>query len=145
MIKQLPQKSDLAQLRSEVLERPAIFALPCNLSDHWLDMIARDLNEAMAYDCDIDGAAGTHAAAPLALILHILKSRTQGPAVTMSLEELWDYFQFLHIEINLEIVSRRTSHKVESATLKTIFTNRNVHVTSPGNAGRLDDESSETD
>ena len=145
MIKQLPPESDLAQLRSEVLERPAIFALPSNLSDHWLDMIARDLNEVIASDCDIGGAAGTYAAAPLALILHILKSRTQGPSVTMSLEELWDYFRYLRIEINFEIVSRRTCHKVESATLKTIFTNRKVQVTPPENAGSLDDQSSETD
>ena len=36
-------KSDLDKLRQEVLALPPSAALPCNLSDNWLDMIARDL------------------------------------------------------------------------------------------------------
>ena len=128
MIKKMFPKSDLVQLKSEVLERPVVFALPCNLPDHWLDKIARDLDEVIASG---GGDEGTYAAAPLALILHILQSRTQGPVMTISFEKLWDYFQYLQIEINFEIVSRRTGHKIEPATLKTIFTDRQVQVT-PG-------------
>lgn len=123
-------RSDLVKLKREVLDLPPEFSLPCNLPGHWLDLIARDLDEAMRPNEHVGDAAGVYASAPLALILRILQGKSPGPTLSMSCEMLWEYFLYLRTEINLEILSRRTEHKLTPATLETIFSNRQVRAIS---------------
>jgi hypothetical protein len=126
-------KSDLAKLQREVLALPPSAALPCNLPEHWLDMIARDL------EATITGGEEGYASAPLLLVVHILQGKTPGQSgqeIQIPLETLYDYFRDLRVEIDLEIVNRRTRSWIEPATLDSIFTDRMVLVV-PGGASRL--------
>lgn len=126
-------KSDLAKLQREVLALPPSAALPCNLPEHWLDMIARDLEATMT------GGEEGYASAPLLLVVHILQGKTPGQSgqkMQIPLDTLYDYFRDLRVEIDLEIVNRRTRSWIEPATLDSIFTNRMVKVV-PGGALRL--------
>jgi hypothetical protein len=126
-------KSDLAKLQREVLALPPSAALPCNLPEHWLDMIARDLEATMT------GGEEGYASAPLLLVVHILQGKTPGQSgqeIQTPLETLYDYFRDLRVEIDLEIVNRRTRSWIEPATLDSIFTDRMVLVV-PGGASRL--------
>jgi hypothetical protein len=126
-------KSDLAKLQREVLALPPSAALPCNLPEHWLDMIARDLEATMT------GGEEGYASAPLLLVVHILQGKTPGQSgqeIQIPLETLYDYFRDLRVEIDLEIVNRRTRSWIEPATLDSIFTDRMVLVV-PGGASRL--------
>lgn len=103
--------------------------MPCNLPGHWLDMIARDLEATMT-----EGEDG-YAAAPLMLVVHILQGKTPGQSghgIQIPLDTLNDYFCDLRVEINLEIVSRRTRSRVEPATLDSIFTGHTVRVVPSG-------------
>ncbi|MFA6928686.1 MAG: hypothetical protein WCT05_00050 [Lentisphaeria bacterium] len=120
-------KSDLQRLKQEVLDQLPEAALPANLPDHWLDMIARDLEETVGTGGH-GGDSSSYASAPLALIVHIMAAKTSSERLEISLETLHRYFCDLRIEVNLEIVNRRTEIKVESATLETIFSNRDVRI-----------------
>ena len=122
-------KSDLDKLRQEVLALPPSAALPCNLSDNWLDMIARDLELTLTEE------EHSYASASLLIVLHILKGKTlvhSGQEMQIPLETLYKYFCDLRVEINLEIVSRRTRYWIEPATLDSIFTERRVSVVHNG-------------
>jgi hypothetical protein len=81
-----PPFSSLERLENEVLSLPPAAALPCNLPDIWLDMIARDLEEVMGPNAHVGEAAGKYAAAPLALILRILQGKSPCSTLTMSCE-----------------------------------------------------------
>lgn len=69
--------SNLAELNNDVLRHPADAALPCNLSDKWLTLLARDLEHCVG---DSIGApdAGHYMAAPLAAILHLLSGKSDS-------------------------------------------------------------------
>jgi len=125
MDSQLP-KTDLRQLQSEVLSKGAEAALPCNLSDYWLDLIGRDL-EYLGRGADLeDFDASGCTSGPLALIVHILVGKTGGNEVTVPVEDLMHHFEDYRIEIAIETVSRRTHMKANAASLETIFANRTV-------------------
>lgn len=126
MIQELPA-TDLKRLSEEVQSASA--ALPCNLSDYWLDLIARDLDTLQeGSEDDGDDEPGPSLSGPLYLILRILMERTGGESLNVSEEEMYSYFQSYQIEIGLEMVSRRTEVKADPATLETIFRNRDVLV-----------------
>ncbi len=121
-------KSDLDKLKEEVFAHPPSAALPSNLPDHWLDLIARDLEKTLS--------EGSHnyAAAPLAIVIRILEGKNTdqpGSEMQIPLDKLFQYFCDLRIEINFEIVNRKMGQKIESATLDTIFTNRDVNIERP--------------
>lgn len=120
------EKSDLQKLKHEVLDQGPEAALPCNLTEAWLSMLARDL-EMLIQEQKEDHSYLT---APLAIIVHILygKHGNKETEISFSEEELFKYLQDLRIEISLEIIRRNTNIAPEPATLDTIFTNRNVHI-----------------
>ena len=106
-------------------------ALPCNLSDEWLEKISADLEAYMQAapdepepDCSI--------AAPLYLILQLCEyhaaqaGRNTGHGFSVPVEELWTHFERYYIEISLEIVRRTTDLDAEPATLETILTDREI-------------------
>lgn len=120
--------SDLELLRSDVLIQPPEAALPCNLSDYWLDLIGRDLEECVGDGAGNHDESTTYMTAPLALILHILTGKTGSNKLEIPLDDMSKYFQDYRIEIALESLRRRTDMKPEAATLETIFTERDVQV-----------------
>ncbi len=124
MVQQTLPKSDLKRLHDEVGAGLPEAALPSHLSDYWLALIARDL-EAIA---DLGNAKKehsiSHTAAPLAIIVQIFSGKLGANEFEISMEDLRNYFEDLWIEINMEIISRKTDLKIEPATLETIFTDR---------------------
>lgn len=122
--------SNLAELNNDVLRHPADAALPCNLSDKWLTLLARDLEHCVG---DSIGApdAGHYMAAPLAAILHLLSGKSDSASPPHRLEEIYEYFKDYHVEITLEIVRRSTDITPEPATIETIFTDRRVRLAQP--------------
>lgn len=117
--------TEIDRLQCEVLNRAPEAALPCNLSDKWLDLITRDLQK---FFDPMQIGTTEYAAGPIALILHILMGKNAGEANYISHDDLYLYFREYQIELALEEVSRRTHIKTEPANLATIFTNRRVEV-----------------
>ncbi len=112
--------SDLGRLDDEVLSRSPEAALPCNLPDHWLVMIARDLE--MLMENGKSTGSGHHISAPAALVAHILLGRTNSAVAAVSIDDLSQMFCDLHIEVSLELIRRSGAVDFEPATLDTILT-----------------------
>lgn len=115
--------SNLEELNNEVLNRPPDAALPCNLSEKWLNLLARDLEHCVGENTTAPDT-GDYMAAPLAAILHLLSGKSDRPETPLRLEEIYDYFKDYHIELALEIVRRNTDISPEPVTIDTIFTDR---------------------
>lgn len=64
----------------------------------------------------------------MAAVIHILLAKQGGRKVSVGQNQLFEYFERYRLELALEEVSRRTNIKCESATLNSIFTDRNVQV-----------------
>jgi len=120
-------RTDLSKLQAEVLSGPPEAALPSQLSDYWLEVIARDL-EMTVGDGEPEEGSQNYATAPLALIAHLLFGKREGKEFALSYDEIYSLFCDLRVEISLETVSRQTDIKVEPATLETIFANREVSI-----------------
>lgn len=118
--------TSLDRLNAEILCQPPEAALPCNLSDYWLDLIARDLDKCVGEGADAHEESASYMSAPLALIIHILTGKTGRSQMEVPIDDLFNHFQNYRIEIALENVSRKTDVKAEPATLETIFANRDV-------------------
>lgn len=119
------EKSDLKELSDEVLSGPIGSSLPCNLSDKWLHLIARDLN---AY---FDGEGKNdeiYLPAPFALMCQLVldKNGRKSKKVKFSEEEAMNNLRHLYAEISIEIMRRMTDTNLIAATLETIFTNREI-------------------
>lgn len=119
----------LNRLRDEVLCLPHEAALPCNLPDFWLDQIAYDLEMSIGESAqtDTEGVPG-HLTVPLMLVFHLLAGKTGSNTIQVLHEELFGYLDALNMEIGIEIVNRRTEIVASSATLDTIFTDRDISV-----------------
>lgn len=118
--------SDLELLRREVLSEPPEAALPSRLPDHWLELLARDLDMSIGDGARTANTQQSYAAAPLALIIHLLCGKTGNTRHEISLMQMFEYFRDYETEIAFEMLNRRTGMKVESATLETIFSDRTV-------------------
>jgi len=119
--------SNLAELNNEVLRHPPGAALPCNLSDKWLNLLARDLEHCVGDSIRVPDA-GDYMAAPLAAIQHLLSGKSDSASPSRRLEEIYEYFKDYHVEITLEIVRRNTDITPEPATIETLFTDRRVRL-----------------
>lgn len=120
------KKSDLLKLKREVLDWQPEAALPQHLSDAWLNMLSRDLENILQEENEDH----TYMTAPLALIVHILmgKHGNTKQEITFTEQELFGYLQDLRLEISIELIRRNTHFAPEPATLETIFTNRSIHI-----------------
>jgi hypothetical protein len=67
---------------------------------------------------------------PLVAIIHILFAKNEGLVVEESMEDMFRYFEDYRIELALEVVRRKTCVQAEPATIKNIFTNRQVRINS---------------
>lgn len=114
---------DLRSFKEEVSDKGLDKALPMNLSDYWLDYL---LGMAEGFqDGEWDNAGFS---VMTAAILDILTAKSGNEELSLSFEELWDYFQQYGIELGLESVARKTEVKYEPATIETIFRNRDVKI-----------------
>lgn len=118
------EKSDLKQLKCEVLDFGSEAMLPCNLPDAWLSKLERDLENLLEKQIEDH----CYMTAPLAMVVHLLyaKHSKSGSEVSFTDKELFEYLQHLRFEISLEIVRRVAGDVPEPATLKTILTNRKL-------------------
>lgn len=123
------EKSDLLKLKNEVLDHGAEAALPANLPDLWVELLAHDL-DMLRDGVGEDSDGHNYLTAPLAIIAHILLGKQGGneKQVSFSDEDLHNYLSSLRFEIALEEIRRWTDLSPEPATLKTIFTNRKVNI-----------------
>lgn len=119
--------TDFNLFEKEVLRHSPDAALPKNLSDHWLDLIGRDL-EVVLDDREPEYDESLHMVAPVALVARLLASKKGTNTIEIELEKLQTYLMELQVEINLELINRRTDVRTSSATLKTIFENRKVRI-----------------
>jgi hypothetical protein len=115
-------RTDLARLKTEILDGDASRALPCNLSESWLLLLARDLEEVVGDGpCD---AASQFMPGPAAVVMHILASRVQEAPLAVSFEQFFQHLREYRLELALELVRRKTQTPLSPATLDTILTGR---------------------
>lgn len=123
------EQSDISKLKKEVLDHGPEAALPANLPDVWIKLIARDLemhrNGAIEKNED-----HSYLSAPLAIIIRILcgKNGKNEHEVRFSGKELLNFLDHLQFEIALEEIRRCSNMSLEPATLETIFTDRSVNI-----------------
>lgn len=118
------EHSDIRQLQLEVFDKGREAALPCNLPDKWLGMLARDLRMLPPNHED----SYKYLSAPLVVISFLLlgKADKTGAEVSFSMDELNTYLQYLEIELTIEIARRANYTDAIPATLETIFTQRAI-------------------
>src|SRR5438105_11059282 len=109
-----PPFSDLQTLKRDVLDGPPTAALPCNLSDYWLEQIAGDF-ESCHGAADTDDYAA-RMAAPLALILHLLRGKPDYVSRPIPMDTLERLFHEYRLEVLLELISRGSDVKSSRAT-----------------------------
>ena len=124
----LPPLIDICELKGDVLTGEPSAALPCNLSDIWLELVAESLDEVLERT---GPQSGKYLAGPLALVLHILSGKMESEQIEVEESRLLDYLSEYRLEVALEKVNRRTNVRIGSATLETIFTNRAVTMENP--------------
>ena len=112
-------------LAAQVLKQSPEAALPCNLTDEWLEQISCDLEGALGEDAPQEIDANL-LAAPLALVIHILAGQHGEAGHEWSFEDLFSRVQDYRVEIALELLNRRTGVRSTPATLSTIFRQREV-------------------
>lgn len=123
--------STRARFHTEVTDLGGEACLPRNLSDEWLHVVARSIDELLGED---DHEPGTFAdtkperrAIGLAAVLTILRAKSGCPeSLELDPEYLYQCLTEYQLELGLEEVHRKTERKCEPATLATIFTGRQV-------------------
>lgn len=109
---------NLAELKKDVFGKEPTIALPCNLSDFWLDSVAGSLEQVLE---NPGPKSGQYLAGPLALVLHLLFGRSESVEFEVDYARLLEYVREYRIEVTLETVNKRTNVRTTSATLETIF------------------------
>lgn len=118
-----PSAIDPVELKRDILDKGPTAALPCQLSDYWLEKVAESLEHVLE---NPDSDSGSYLAGPLALVVHILFARTGSHELEISHSQLYECLRSYRIEVALESVNRRTNVKTTPASLDTIFTDRLV-------------------
>lgn len=127
MLHRMPPLMDLSALKEGVLGKEPAAALPCNLSDIWLDLASKSLEQVLD---GVSAQSGQYLAGPLALVLHLVSGKLGLSKFEVDDASLVTYLCEYRLEVALETVKRRTDVQTTSATLETIFTDRLVTVTS---------------
>jgi hypothetical protein len=117
--------TDLKRLKEEVLSKPPEAALPCNLSREWISLIARDIDHVFEDGISTEEGAG-HLAAPLALIAHLLCAKSGRQRVKLDVDAFLDCCSSYRTELALEAMNRDTCMRGSSASLETIFSDREI-------------------
>lgn len=118
-----PTEIDLHILAAEILNSSASKALPCNLSDFWLERLSAALEKGLE---DTSARQDDCLAGPLAVVLHLLRGKSGSTEIVVEEADLFGYLVDYRIELALEEVSRRTEIQVSQATLESIFSENRV-------------------
>ncbi len=112
----------LQRFKTEVTDKGPEACLPRELSDPWLDELIRSTEAMLGSDTgEADGALA------LAAVLCILESKIdKGGTATYGEQELARALGSYQIELSLELMDRNSDIRYEAATLRTIFTDRDV-------------------
>lgn len=117
-----PLVTFLAQLRFQ----PPAAALPCNLSDEQLELVARDLDAMLSTVKPQDAGSGPDALS-LGLVLHILAGQPGDGEPGISVEDIFAAVEDYRLEITAELRCRRTGMRSTPATMETIFSRRDIN------------------
>ncbi|WP_313301355.1 hypothetical protein [Diaphorobacter sp.] len=130
------EEIDIDRFRKEVLANAGESALPCNMSTEWLTLFIRDFTEALEHP-DSPCITRTREALTtcLALILHLLGEKQSTRQVAVPLDQMFEYCRQYQMELQLELIRRRSAAPLIPATLETILTNRVVSQQEPGRPG----------
>jgi hypothetical protein len=105
------KKGDIEELHELVHANGPLAALPVNLSDGWLKIIASDM---FRHELDGDDINDRNLSKSLLLIITILTSQSDGPALKLTTDEIYKYYQYYQARIVREIAERffviRTSY-----------------------------------
>lgn len=121
MERPLPPIIDLVDLKTDVLDKGPAAALPCKLSDLWLDRVADSLQQFFEGS---ESESGQYLEAPLALVMQLLFAQTTSLELEVSDARIERCLRAYRIEVALETVNRRTDVKTTPASLDTIFSDR---------------------
>ena len=115
--------TDLNRLQAEILSGPFEAALPVNMTDEWLNLIARDIYEALSDDKPTTKNPGVlRAEAPFRLITRLLVESKCRAWHVENFDALQDHYMNYLAEVILELVRRQKGHWIQPATLDTILT-----------------------
>lgn len=120
------QPSALISFLGQLRYQPPAAALPCNLSDELLELVARDL-DAMLSGVKPQDAGRRADAAPLGLVLHILAGQACNGKPGISVADLFAAVEDYRLEITMELKKRRTGIHFIPATMETIFKRRGAN------------------
>lgn len=126
----MEEKYILQRFQAEVMNLGTEATLPCNLTDYWLSEIQKHLEklfESMA--AAAESKTEQTMALPLAAVIHILFAKGSTEKLEVSLDEMFNYFEYYRAELTLEEIRRKSDFKPEPASIQTIFTNRDVSIT----------------
>ena len=121
------EEIEVERLKTEILANARVSALPCNMSDEWLRLLARDFTEALDHP-DAPRIVRTRSAlfAPMAVILYLLTEKQNTSQLAVPLDLMHKHCQQYQMELQLELVRRETDAPLTPASLETILTNRDV-------------------
>jgi hypothetical protein len=108
----------LEQFQNEVLGNGPEAALPCNLSDKWLDILVSQGEDLQDEENSITEL--------LAAVMHLLFYKNDCKEVSIDENQLLDYLETYKVELSFEEVCRKTEFRLNPATLDTVFTDRLV-------------------
>lgn len=114
---------DLKKFKEEVVDKGALACLPSNLTDEWLYFLIQACEEV--YE-GVESAKGVALAVPMLAIMEIMCFKLKKNEFSIEGKEMKRLFDDYRLELNFEVVSRRTELEVNRADLQSIFTNRNV-------------------
>lgn len=123
MASRQPTPIDMATLKKEILGSDPVHALPHSMSDLWLKALSASLERIFEGNSD---QAQQYLAAPLALILHLLRGKSGSENLELTDDVFLQYLNYYRVEVELELLSRTSSISITPATLVTIFTDRDV-------------------
>ncbi len=124
----MPEITDahLKRFVSEVVEAGPAACLPTNLPEEWLPLVLESVEHILASTEEDPTDAMAGGLATIALIA-LLRAKSPARRSTMvPWKKLREHMNDYRIELALEMVHRHTDIKYEPATLKTIFTKRDV-------------------
>jgi hypothetical protein len=117
----------LSAFKAEILDKGPEASLPRNLPDKWLDILADDLEEMLSETDDENETGESRGIFATGAVVSLLDAKCgSNGQFKVPMEQLFNHYIDYRIEINMEIVHRRTDMKYEAATLANIFTNRDV-------------------
>lgn len=118
---------DFDRLEAQILTNAPAAALPCNLSNEWLALISRELENTMGRSAP-PNLDFTSLAAPLALVYHLLTGRKNFNDGPWPLEFLFARVKDYRLEIALELLNRGIRVPCTPATLDNIFAQNTVNL-----------------